>query len=128
MKTVAIEGTDKMINHDYLINLTKELYAAQLEEFDLSTIWIQAKVKTDEAKALSLSVAYHAGPSFGKNADERQRNEIVFLSSDNAYQTALQAENEAYNNYQMAKIWSKRIENEISLTKAWLYSQRGSNE
>ena len=116
-----------MINHDYLIALTENLADVQKEEYQQFANLTQAKLNLEEARALSLSLAYHNGEIVGKNTDERQRKETVFLSNDDAYQAALQNENKIDKYYQMAKIERQRIENEISLTKAWLYSQRGSD-
>ena len=115
-----------MINHDYLIALTESLVDAQKEEYQQFVNLTQAKLNTEENKALSLILAYRGGQLSGKNADERQRNEIVFLSNDDAYQTALHNESKYDYHYQMAKINRQRIENEIALTKAWLYSQRSN--
>lgn len=91
----------------------------------------EAKVKAEEINATAeanqarrLLIAYAEGVIDGTNADIRKRQEIVTLRDDEENQKEMVGLSIMNRHVNRAEIERKRVEAVISLTRAWLYSQR----
>lgn len=89
---------------------------------------IDVRIARDAAefrRAEVLLAAYQSGAIDGKNETMRKMQEAVALDADNALaclETYLRQEEACLSAYEVAR---KAAETEVSLTKAWLYSQSG---
>lgn len=100
-----------------MVDALQKEYQAKME---VETI--RAKGETLQAKL--LNVAYVKGVIDGKNADIRRRQEAIVLATADAWEeTIINLVNVEYQ-ASAAEIERKRAEAVISLTRAWLYSQR----
>ena len=105
--------------------LVEALTVAMIEERDAIRELTGARAALDTEKARIVKEAADAGKIDMKNADTRKMGEMAALElSNGVYWLALIEQNAAYK-LENREIDRKSIEAEISLTKAWLYSQSG---
>ena len=85
----------------------------------------KARAACESEKIRSIQEAYSTGSIDPKNAETRKAGENTAMELSPALPFLQEYEREAEQNYEQAEIDRKCIEAEISLTKAWLYSQSG---
>ena len=79
----------------------------------------------ESEKSRVIGQSYDLGEIDLKNADTRKTGENKAVENSNGVYWLERVVREAQQNYEQAEIDRKAIEAEISLTKAWLYSQSG---
>lgn len=104
--------------------LTGILADALREEYQLRIELETVKATVETRQASVLLDAYAEGVIDGSNAEIRKRQEIVTLAKDDAWQGAIANLSGAEYRVSVAEIERRRVEAIISLTRAWLYSQR----
>lgn len=104
--------------------LADELAEALKEEWHAKVKAETARTTVEILQAKLLVNAYAEGVIDGKNADIRRRQETVALWGDSGYSEAMGFLDIAEHLAGVAEIERKRVEAVISLTRAWLYSQR----
>jgi hypothetical protein len=84
-----------------------------------------ARAALESEKSRMIGLAYVAGAIDTKNADTRKTGETKAVEDSPGVYWLEKYAREAQQNYEQAEIDRKAVEIEISLVKAWLYSQSG---
>ena len=108
---------------DDAIDLAASLGAALENELHAQRVVVQARKHSEYVKAIELERAYDDNLIEGKNADARARSEILFLHDNRRFVVADQSAIDAERIHALETVARKTTEAEVSLTKAWLYSQ-----
>lgn len=103
--------------------LVSDYRAALLAERSMLFELSKARAAVESEKVRSIAEAYALGSIDLKNADTRKAGENAAVECSSALPFLQEYEREAEQNAEQAEIDRKCIEAEISLTKAWLYSQ-----
>ncbi len=85
----------------------------------------QSRAALESERTRAIYEAYERNEIDLKNADTRKTGENKAVENSNGVYWLERVVREAQQNYEQAEIDRKAIEAEISLTKAWLYSQSG---
>ncbi len=102
--------------------LVRKLHEARLKELHERRNLAGAKHALERKKALVVQAAYDAGEINAKNKDTREAGEADVLARSEVYQTSV-AQVEVYERaVSRAEIDRLALEDEVSLTRAWLYS------
>lgn len=108
-----------------IAELAMEYKDALLAELDAIEAVAPAKLGLERIRALTLQDAQRDGKLDGKNAATRERQaQEIFVASE-AVQVAERELAATEHAKDLAKIERQVIEAQISLTRAWLYSQGG---
>jgi len=106
-----------------LIGLTSDYKENLLEERGAIALLTEARAALETERARLLSEAYELGKIDGKNDAQRKLQEAAILEDANSLYWLAFYERRAAHDVDFAEIERKSAEVEISLIKAWLYSQ-----
>lgn len=111
------------MNIDELQELVADYKNALIIERGTIVEMTQARATCESEKVRSIQEAYATGAIDSKNQDTRKAGEAAAVELSSALPFLQEYEREACQNFEQAEIDRKCIEAEMSLTKAWLYSQ-----
>lgn len=114
------------VSYQDLIELTAVYSDALFMESNLQRAYDAAKDLTQYCRDNVSLVSYSNGSINGLNERQKKLQELYFIAEDSATSYLEGYEEQAFKALTLATIERKRIEAEISLTKAWLYSLSGS--
>ncbi len=102
--------------------LVRQLHKARLEELGAQRDLAEAQHALERERALVIQAAYDAGEINPKNKDTRDAGEADALARSETYQTILDQVAACERAVGIDKINRLALEDEVSLTRAWLYS------
>jgi len=105
--------------------MAAERKLARVREFESKAMQVQAEAELARVENEVIAAAYAGGKIDGKNADERKRQESSTLVNDAAYQAQVMEVRTCEATAQCDQAEREYQDDLVSLTKAWLYSQRG---
>lgn len=129
---VAKNATQEVDKHEPvtlegLIGLTFAYSLALVDEAVTQKFYNEAQELTQYQRDNVARLAYSKGDINGANERQKKLQELYFISEDKAVPYLEGMEDQALRAYTLTSVERKRIEAEISLTKAWLYSQSGAS-
>ena len=98
---------------------------ARYEELRWKQTLARITADLEQTKNQVLASAYEEGLVNGKNADARKRQEADVLINDQAVQNRTEDVTKAEDHALDAQVEREYYDDVVSLTKAWLYSQKG---
>lgn len=108
-----------------LMNFADMYQDALFMEAEAQKAYIDAQALTEYRRNQAVADAYAAGLINGGNEPHRKIQAIRVVDEDRAVAHLQWYEGQALKVLTLAAAERKRIESEMSLTKAWLYSQSG---
>jgi len=113
------------MDHKFLTELVDAYGNALRAERTLMHEMLQASAAVDSEKVRVITEGYAVGTIDIKNAETRKAGENAAIELSPALPFLQEYEAKARYSLEQIEIDRKCIEAEISLTKAWLYSQSG---
>ena len=107
-----------------LENMARCRLLARKDEFTYRRALSRMEADLELLKGRHLAAAYAEGVIDGKNADIRKRQEVEVLASSELCQEQIARIHGREDLLDLAQTEREYHDNLISLTKAWLYSQR----
>jgi hypothetical protein len=115
-----------MMNYEDLKNLAHLRLRAREEELSTKRSLVRLEADLSSLKGSVLATAYADGTISGKNADVRKRQEEAAISSSGTYQEQVVRLHRLEELADIGQAEREYLDDLVSLTKAWLYSQSGS--
>lgn len=120
--------TGKDVDLEYVIGLTAAYSLAMVDEIVSEKLYKDAQALSQHRRDRVSLDAYAGGGIDGGNERHKKLQEIRFLFEDIELARLEVLEETALRSLALATIERKRVEAEISLTKAWLYSKSGLSQ
>jgi len=106
-----------------LQGLAEKYGKALLEELERKQDLASAELELESVVAAALEMAMDAGDIDGKNAEARKIQSASVVANNKVCGVCRELVNDAQCSLGIARAGCARIDAEVGLTKAWLYSQ-----